>query len=303
MLIKKTTVTIAIPAYNEAANIGRLLQALLRQQTKTFLLKLILVVSDGSTDDTAAEVKKITSNKIRLIIQRRRQGLNFTQNRILKQAATDVLVLLNGDVCPKDKHFLENLIRPLVHDRHIGMTGARLECLAHNTLVGRALRQGHGLKETIFAKINGGNNVYHCHGQARALARRFYRNFHWPYDCPEDAYSYFACVARGFKFVFVPNAVAQFSLSANLADHFQQSRRFHHGQKLVEKYFNQTIVRAGYRLPGLLSLYYLLLVLFRHPLLVLHYLGIIIFVAVFGKSKFVDHSQFAVSRSTKTLPI
>jgi glycosyltransferase involved in cell wall biosynthesis len=46
---KNMTVTIGIPAYNEAANITSLLMALLAQNTPNFKLESIIVASDGST--------------------------------------------------------------------------------------------------------------------------------------------------------------------------------------------------------------------------------------------------------------
>ena len=50
---KKLTVSVGIPAYDEEANIKSLLEAILQQRQENFILKSIIVVSDGSTDRTA----------------------------------------------------------------------------------------------------------------------------------------------------------------------------------------------------------------------------------------------------------
>ena len=50
--MKKLTVTIGIPAYNEEKNIGRLLKSLSNQKGDDFTLNEIVVLSDGSTDMT-----------------------------------------------------------------------------------------------------------------------------------------------------------------------------------------------------------------------------------------------------------
>jgi len=49
---KLITVSIGIPAYNEEANIGKLLSSLIKQKEAGFIIKEIIVVSDQSTDKT-----------------------------------------------------------------------------------------------------------------------------------------------------------------------------------------------------------------------------------------------------------
>ena len=84
MKTKKPTVTIGIPAYNEEANIGVLLRAIVKQRETDFVLKKIIVVSDKSTDNTANEVKKIKDSRIKLIENRVRRGKVYNQNKIFE---------------------------------------------------------------------------------------------------------------------------------------------------------------------------------------------------------------------------
>ena len=56
---KKPTLSIGIPAFNEEANIYFLLKDLLSQKMDQFNLERIIVNSDGSTDDTIEQVKRI----------------------------------------------------------------------------------------------------------------------------------------------------------------------------------------------------------------------------------------------------
>ena len=58
---RKPTVTIGIPAYNESANIGRLINDVLGQKQNHFRLAKIIVVSDCSSDATVSIVKKIAA--------------------------------------------------------------------------------------------------------------------------------------------------------------------------------------------------------------------------------------------------
>ena len=54
--MKKLRISIGIPAYNEGGNIARLLRSVLGQK-KRELIDEIIVISDGSSDNTVSEVK------------------------------------------------------------------------------------------------------------------------------------------------------------------------------------------------------------------------------------------------------
>jgi biofilm PGA synthesis N-glycosyltransferase PgaC len=67
---------VGIMAYNEEANIGRLLEALLAQKTRLASLDEILVVASGCTDRTEAIVEEFAARdgRIRLLTQVRKEG-------------------------------------------------------------------------------------------------------------------------------------------------------------------------------------------------------------------------------------
>ncbi len=70
------TCSIGIMAYNEEANIGRLLKAVLSQKLKTVAITEIVVVASGCTDSTEAIVRDWTKRdpRIRLLSQEKRLG-------------------------------------------------------------------------------------------------------------------------------------------------------------------------------------------------------------------------------------
>lgn len=119
------SVSVCVAAYNEEANIGRLLDALSRQKLTSCTISEIIVVSSGCTDKTEEIVrKKIKKNKdIKLLSQKERKGKASAINLFLSHAKSDVLVLESGDTVPT-KNTVENLIRPFT-DPKVGMTGAR----------------------------------------------------------------------------------------------------------------------------------------------------------------------------------
>src|SRR3989344_8939516 len=81
-ILKK--VSIGIPAYNEEANIKNLLTALLAQKQENFELLEIIVISDGSDDNTVEQAKSLASEKISVIDGKDRKGQAQRQNEIME---------------------------------------------------------------------------------------------------------------------------------------------------------------------------------------------------------------------------
>ena len=61
--MKQLRVTIGIPAYNEENNIIPLLTSLVNQKTSQVVVEKIIVMSDGSSDNTVGSVKLLKNKK------------------------------------------------------------------------------------------------------------------------------------------------------------------------------------------------------------------------------------------------
>ena len=112
-------------AYNEEANIERTLRAVLDQQSLTTRIEEVIVVASGCTDHTVPLVDTIARQepKVSLYVQEKREGKASAINLFLKQATSQVVVLLGADVIP-EASALENLCAPF-KDPTIGMVGGR----------------------------------------------------------------------------------------------------------------------------------------------------------------------------------
>ena len=115
--------SIGIMAYNEEANIGRLLNALLRQNLSHCSIKEIFVVASGCIDKTEDIVKDYirVDERIKLLLQKQREGKASAINLFLSKANADVFVLESGDTIP-EVNTIEKLVMPF-SDPTIGMTG------------------------------------------------------------------------------------------------------------------------------------------------------------------------------------
>ena len=238
----KLTISIGIPAYNEESNIEYLLKRLLTQKLGSNIkLKEIIVVSDGSTDDTVRIVKKFKDKRIILIVNESREGQSASQNKILKQFQGDFLVLLEADTLPADNNFISHLIAPFLKtDSHtIGLCLGNSIPLPARGFFEHIMYFKQDLKRRIYQRSTSTNNYHLVSGQrGRAISRALATKLYWTDDVPEDRYSMLAAGELGFKTVYASSAKIYFRLPGTLSDYYRQYLKYYTGRISINKYYS-----------------------------------------------------------------
>ena len=121
----KMKCSVGITAYNEEANIGQLLQAMLDQRLYGVEISEIIVVASGCRDRTIDIVQEYMAKepRIKLVVQECREGKTSAVNLFLQQAKEDICVLESGDTLPGEDS-IEKMVR-MFEDPQVGMTGAQ----------------------------------------------------------------------------------------------------------------------------------------------------------------------------------
>src|SRR4029077_6373182 len=104
----RVRVTVAIPCYNEAATIAKVVRDFRAQLPEAVLL----VVDNDSSDATANEAQAAGAQ----VIREKRRGKGYAMQAILEAVETDLCVVVDGD----DTYFAEDvhaLLEPLLRDR------------------------------------------------------------------------------------------------------------------------------------------------------------------------------------------
>ncbi len=292
------SVTIGIPAYNEEANIGNLIVKLLTQKLSGITLSEVIVVSDGSTDGTIKMVKSINDRRIKLVINKRRIGLNASQNIILRNSNSDILVLLDADVLPKDDDFLIQITKPIKENK-ADLVSCKLHSIRGSSFYGRMITNSNEMKRKMYQRLPNPNNIYLCNGCERSFSRKLYKKIVWPNDVPEDAYSYLYSISNNFKFKYLDNTVILFHPTSNFNDHWKQHKRFVSGIKALKKYFSTEVLNKEYFIPKHLLIKMIVRYIGKRPLSIPLYLLVMIAMKLRKIKKFEDHSKYEISTSSK----
>lgn len=109
-------ISVIIPTFNEQTTIASCLQSL-QQQTQLHLE--IIVVDDGSTDQTISRAKQLISGNQIKIFRQPHQGPGTARNLGAHKSRGDILVFVDADMT-FDPQFIAKLVQPILNRKTIG---------------------------------------------------------------------------------------------------------------------------------------------------------------------------------------
>ena len=93
-MVKNPAVSVIIPTYNRAHLIGRAIKSVLNQTYQDFE---IIVIDDGSTDDTEEVVRSFPCKRIIYIKHKKNKGVSLARNTGIKVAKGKYIAFLDSD--------------------------------------------------------------------------------------------------------------------------------------------------------------------------------------------------------------
>jgi len=214
-------------AYNEEGNIGRLLEALLSQKMRHGIMKEIIVVASGCTDRTEDITREYgqKDSRIKLLIQKNREGKASAINYYLSQAKGDIIVLESGDTIP-DTETIDRLIAPF-EDPSVGMTGAHpVPVNDRDCFIGFVVHMMWGLHHKIALETPKLGELV----ASRNIVREI------PHDSAVDEASIEAIIREaGLELRYCPAAIVQNKGPETIKDFLKQRRRIAAGHTHLAK--------------------------------------------------------------------
>ncbi len=214
-------------AYNEEANIGKLLDALIQQKRSACTINEIVVVASGCTDRTEDIVREHMGldERVKLLVQKTREGKASAINLFLSRASGDVFVLESGDTIP-EAETIDKLVSPFL-DREIGMTGGHpVPVNSDDTFIGFAVNLLWKLHHKIALERPKLGELVAFRNIVKEI----------PGDTAVDEASIEAIIiGEGYRLKYVGDAVVYNKGPENIKDFLKQRRRIAAGYLYVQQ--------------------------------------------------------------------
>lgn len=266
--INTPTVTVGISALNEEKNIKALLQSILTQAEAGFKLEKILLISDGSTDNTVKIAYSIKSLKIEIKAHKNRLGLSARLNEIFSSLTSDILIITDADVLWGNQYIIRDITKAFLKDNRVMMACGHAKPLKPKSFTEKAVfctYQGYApLKE----KLKNSNNILSVHGCITAFRKEYIKNIRIPLNIiGTDLFTYLDCVMKGYSYRYVKSALVYFRLPQTIKDQVKQNTRQVEARKRLKKYFSQSVIDNEMEIPKFFLLYSLGKQFIKHPIL------------------------------------
>ena len=220
VLANSRPASIIIPTFNGAARIGYCLEALAKQTEGTGIE--ILVVDDGSTDDTAKVAGRYPS--VRVITQKN-AGPAAARNRGAREAQGRVLLFTDDDCIPLP-NWIDAMLDCFRDPEIVGVKGVYRT--RQKSLAARFVQIEYEDKYRLMANLSSIDFVDTY--SAGFIRDRFLEmngyDTSFPVACAEDIELSYRMSARGWKMKFVPAAIVYHTHPATFSSYLKKKYKF-----------------------------------------------------------------------------
>ena len=127
----KELITVFMPVYNAEKYLKESISSILEQ---TYSNLELLIIDDGSTDNSVSIIKSFKDNRIKLFFNKENKGLPYTRNKGLSLANGDYFAIMDADdICRVNR--LEKEIEFLKKNLDYDIVGSRNDFLCDKTLI------------------------------------------------------------------------------------------------------------------------------------------------------------------------
>lgn len=218
--VEENSISIIIPTFNGARRIRPCLESL-RQQMEGRRVE-ILVVDDGSRDNTAEVVKSYSG--IRLLSQEN-AGPAAARNHGAREACGD-LIFFTDDDCEPDPGWLNAMLAPFSDPEVIGVKGTYRT--RQKSLVARFVQAEYEDRYRLMARYR---DIDFIDTYSAAFRRSHFLEMggydtDFPVACAEDIELSYRMSARGWKMRFAPRAIVYHQHPDSLVRYLKKKFKF-----------------------------------------------------------------------------
>lgn len=225
-------ISIIIPCFNEADNIGTCIDSIESQHYDGSFE--IIAVDNGSTDNTVGIIKDMGI----ILEHAQKKGPAAAKNKGIKKAKGDIIVFIDAD-CIAHPDWIKNIISPF-NDREIGCVAGEISAHKPQTIIEEFLTKKKHLSQSI--------NISHSFRPYAATANAAYRKevfekvglFDERLFTGEDAdMSWRMQLESRFKLKYCPEAIVFHPHETELKSLFRQKERHAYGSVMLYKKYRR----------------------------------------------------------------
>jgi len=275
---KLKTISVGISALNEEMSIVETVKSIFAQNFGKYLLDLVIVASDGSTDGTVKRLRALKNPKLLIIDSKERLGKAVRLNEIGEICESDILIHFDADILFPDKNVIQKLIFPMYQDVSIDMVSGMVRPLKPQTFFEKIIYEGTYLWINIrkFATRHGKNtDIYYSAGAVRAFRKSFYKTIIFPKVKSDDIFPYLFAISNGFKFHFAAEAQIHYRLPRSYDDYKKQMKRYLSARTEQNLIFGNEMIDYCYTISNSVRLRVLLFEIIKNPVFISMYIAIL----------------------------
>ncbi len=259
-------ISIIVPAYNTEKYVAQAIESVLQQTEEAFE---IIVIDDASTDATVEVVKSFSDSRLRLIVNEKNGGVSCARNRALEEARGEWIALLDSDDWYSPNR-LEKLLEAAVLTEadliadDVYFVQNDLE-KASGTLfsVNQEFNQPKHISSLTFVKLNMESAKSSPHlGLTKPIIKHDFLiqnqlRYNEGLNFAEDYHLYLMCLARGAKFITIPEGYYFYRRSRqdSLAQKNNKLKRLNELKKANLSLLQEESIRQNSQLASVLRKY------------------------------------------------
>ena len=207
-------VSVIIPAYNSEATIGSCLESLTNQNYKEDYE--IIVVDDGSTDNTKGEVKKFDVK----FLEQKHGGPAVARNLGAKKAAGEIILFTDAD-CVPEADWIEKMCGPFKDESVVGVQGAYKT--KQRRVVARFVQYEIEERYGIMKKAGSIDFIGSYSAAYRKDVFHAFEGFDkdFPIASGEDTDLSYRLASQGYKMIFEPGAIVYHEHPSQMMDYLK----------------------------------------------------------------------------------
>jgi glycosyltransferase involved in cell wall biosynthesis len=231
-------ISVIVPVRNGSRTLTACLLAL---QSQTYPADEIIVVDDGSTDDTAA----VAAGLGVVVLSQEKAGPAAARNRGARQARGDILLFTDADCVPA-RDWVERMVAPFADPAVAGAKGEYRT--QQQALVARFVQQEY---QDRYDRMSRQPQIDHVDTYSAAYRRRIFLkaggfDTTFPTASNEDSEFSFRLAALGHRLVYVPGAIVYHQHDRSLTEYARRKYRIGYWKAPVTRRYPTKLVHDSH---------------------------------------------------------